>query len=362
MFAIITGLSGELHHLEFGDRIEPSYETDPHLRWVIDDYPNRRDEQWVHAPFDGAEVLAELSTEYKADPKRLAATILALGWFGQTTSARFVHAHQDNPDLGVRRAVIRAVGQIGNMQSIPFVAKKLEENDPDLRKETIIAAGKFGHPNAIPEMTRRADGDPDLLKRVDEARARLEGLHELKKSDDEPDVSKLYRAVLPTDEYEDLCVWACVEPEPLMRILFDRETSDVVRARTARVLGLATAVSATELLCIPVVNPKDARSVRLECAIALGRIGRNVRIPGITDVLLGALSEKDPPLQDEIHHGCRARRRRAGARAAPVTLGRSRGRCARARQARVALPRSEPRRCATVAVVALVEPASRRCP
>jgi len=63
VLAILSGPRGRLIRAEFGDPLGLPEECKALLRWVFEDYPRRRDEQWRCAPPQGSPPAAELLNE-----------------------------------------------------------------------------------------------------------------------------------------------------------------------------------------------------------------------------------------------------------------------------------------------------------
>jgi hypothetical protein len=296
VFAIIAGLIPELSFLEFGDSIEPRPEILPHLRWVVDDYGKRRDEQWRHPALDGSEAIEEIIGEYVGDAERLGACILAIGWYGLPEKSWVVHQFEDHPSLLVRRAVLIAVRQLGSFTSLKLVSRRIEDPNPLIHQPAIVAAGAFGL--RLEQLEQRVD-DPVLGPIAREALARIAAGQKLAKDDA---TLPLVVDVLGSAQYEDFVGWTVWVYTDMTAVLLEKENDMTKRLHAARVLGLGRQPVPIVIECLGgIVNDAaEPLPLRVESAIALGRLGRVAQTPQIYDLLLPALDVPEPELQDEV--------------------------------------------------------------
>jgi len=285
VLAILSGPRGRLIRAEFGDPLGLPEECKALLRWVFEDYPRRRDEQWRCAPPQGSPPAAELLNEV-TDPALVAAALLALGWYGLPENGLELIRFVEHPEALVRRAAVRGLGQIGWVPALPEMEKKLEDPDAQVRDEALVSLAKYGRPETLQRVTAVAPGDPDGAAIVEHATRRTRALSK-------DDIPAFVEVTLKSPHYEDLCVWMPFIWDQLAQIPPDRARSLEVRLRATRLLGLGRARKSARPLIDTLSHPKTPPPLRVACVVALGRFG----LPGTVDFLLPLLEAEEPELQ-----------------------------------------------------------------
>ncbi len=285
MLAILSGPRDRLLRADLGEPLGLPDDRKALLRWVLEDYPRRRDEQWRCAPPEGAPVATDLLHESK-DPALVAGALLALGWYGLPESGPELLRFLDDPDPLVRRAAIRGLGQIGWMPALPDLERKLGDPDTRLRREALIAVGKYGRDETLQRVIAAAPKDPDGIAIVEQATRRT---HALVKDD----IPAFVEALIKGPDFEDLCVWMPFIWQQLSEMPPDQGRSLDVRIRAARLLGLGRARKGARNLLTTLGDPRTPLPLRVQCVIALGRFG----LPGLLDPLVPLLGAEEPELQ-----------------------------------------------------------------
>src|SRR5262249_36868563 len=110
------------------------------------------------------------------------------------------------------------------------------------------------------------------------------------------------RAVLASDQYEDLVSWTPFLHKEILSILRLKAHDVVTRAHAARVLGLGrqNLTRIIEALAEIVRDPNEHLMLRIDSAVALGRLAQVAQTPRIFDELRPALDDPEPRLQDEV--------------------------------------------------------------
>jgi HEAT repeat protein len=284
LLAILTGPRDRPLYAEFGDPIGLPDERKALLRWVLADYPRRRDEQWRCTPPEGTAILQELLHETAAE--HTAAAVLAIGWYGLPESGPDVLQYIDHAVPAVRRAAVRALGQLGWFRAIPEVERKLDDTDAQVRREALIALGKYGRDDALARAIAAAPREADGAAIIQHATSRTRALLA-------EDTRAFVEVVLQSPEYEDLAVWTAFVPEELAQVPPDTRRDLEVRLRATRLLGLAQARQARQMLLALLAKPATPLALRIQCAVALGRL----RVPRTAEALIPLLDVEDPELQ-----------------------------------------------------------------
>ena len=278
------GEHGEAYALEFGVPIDPPRTAEEVLRWVLDNYDDRRDHIWEVELPEAITILSALVREFTADPPRLRAAALALGWLGKPRGNEVVEPLLDYPADDVKLAAIRSCGQMGVFATIPRIRGFLDSPDPRFRREAIIALGKYAKPEAIEDMERAAAGDPELLRLASEAKRRTVVsaavlAHRVA-------MSRAAEMVLATDEYEDILAFIGFVWEYLAEIAADPAGDVVLRTRAVRLLGLGRIGKARNIARKIIVEAGD-RDLKLAAVIAVGRMKGISSIGPLSEILDG---------------------------------------------------------------------------
>ena len=285
MLAILTGPRDRFLRAEFGEPLGLPEECKALLRWVIEDYPRRRDEQWRCAPPAGSPAASELLGEL-TDPALVAAALLALGWYGLPESGPQLAAYLDHPEPLVRRAALRGLGEIGWIPALPDVQRHLDDPDPQLRREALLALARYGREETLKRVVAAASREPDGPAIVERATRRTRALAK-------DDIPGFAEAVLDSPDADDLCVWTPFIWEQLAQVPPDPRRKLELRIRAARLLGLGRARKSARALIDTIGDPLAPLPLRVEGVTALGRFG----LPGTVDYLVPLLGAEEPELQ-----------------------------------------------------------------
>ena len=249
----------------------PRKGTEELLEWILADYDNRRDHQWRIRPSTGVAVLSRWLQANPVDPDRLVSLLRALGWYAQATATLLAAERLAHEDERVREAAVRAVGQMGVFAVADLVEPLLRDPTPRVRRAAVSALGKIGGADRLPQLTAAA-ADPALQSAVNEAR-------ELIAAGEQDDPAHFVKAMIDTAEWEDLTAAAVLCWEDLLSILTDVARPPEIRARAARLLGLARVAGARRALADHLVRVDEATVVRIEAALALGRLQSTSAVP-----------------------------------------------------------------------------------
>jgi HEAT repeat protein len=285
VLAILQLTSRRVVALDFGEPVGPRPGTEELLEWIVADYDNRRDHQWRIRPSAGVAVLSRWLQANPVDPNRLVSLLRALGWYGQAAATLLAAERLAHEDERVREAAVRAMGQMGVFAVADLVEPLLRDLAPRVRRAAVSALGKIGGADRLPPLTAAA-ADPALQSAVGEARALIA-------AGEQDDPGHFVKAMIETAEWEDLTVVAVLCWEDLLSILKDVERSPEIRARAARLLGLARVAGARRALADFLVMVDEATIVRIEAALALGRLQSTSAIP----TLIRWLDSDDQKLQ-----------------------------------------------------------------
>jgi HEAT repeat protein len=103
----------------------------------------------------------------------------------------------------------------------------------------------------------------------------------------------MVEAVIRSPEYEDLCVWMPFIWSQLAEMPPDPRRELPIRVRAAHLLGLGQARKSGRMLLALLTEAKTPRPLRIECAIALARLG----LPKAAEGLIPLLDVEDSELQ-----------------------------------------------------------------
>jgi len=287
MLAILELKTGNLAYFEFGDPLDPKRDAEAHLRWVLADYANRRDEQWRLSPPLGDPVLVRLLEGAGNQPEKLLPLIRALGWYGIPESSMLVSKCLSHPSAEVKLAVIKSLGQMGFYDSMGQIWPFLDHSERTFRRVALIALGKFGKKEVLPKLEATAKSDASMQPLFAQAERRIEAVAS-------GVLAAVVEAVIGTDEYDDLLVFIVFAWESVAVILSDRKRTNLVRRRAARLLGLGRVRKATRALVTILNDATETVELQVEIAIALGRLEAWKAI----DVLIMRLDSIEPSLQE----------------------------------------------------------------
>ena len=292
MFAILLLPERRTAYLDFGEPFSFALaDPEAHLRWVLASYDARRDEQWVLTPPQGAPIVARLLAEAAAAGKAADElnALRALGWYGLPEYVSLVIPYATDPRELVRRAAVHALGQLVHYDTIPILQTRLASDpSPDVQREALAALGKMGKLELLPEIERAGARGPDFALVAEEARQRT--IVTAKR-----DLEALALHLVPSRDYEDLCVFMTWVDRVVEALLADPARPLEVRLHAARLLGLARQRRAFNRIGQVLARPTEPTPLRMECAIALGRLEH----PRSVDALVEALD--DPSLDDGLH-------------------------------------------------------------
>ena len=193
-----------------------------------------------------------------------------------------VGQHIRDRDIQVRLAAIRSLGQMAKFVSIPLIEPYLESSGRRERREAIIALGKFAKPELIPRIEAVAGSDPELVKLVSEAKARIAATLEGLKTEN---YRALVDALIETDEYEDLLAYILVVWRPLQETFVDNARSPRSRERAARLLGAARVRKAGPHMRKILADPNQPLAFRLRAAYGIGMTRTRSGIHQLTELL-----------------------------------------------------------------------------
>jgi len=273
MIAFLSLWGTTFGSLTFGAPEAPEMSAEERVRWILADYPTRRDALWDITDLDAIlRVIRGELTAGGAPAGRVLPAAQMLGQIGWPLEVPALQAHIHHPDPAVRRAVIRSLGQTGEPSSIPLIVPFLADSDRTLRREAIIALGKFGEPGLIPQIRAAAGADPELVRLVEQARRRIEATREASPQ-------TLVDALIETDEYEDLMAQYPAVRGVLEKMVADRRGSDRGRQHATRLLSLRRQRTAGPFFRLRLLPGNDVRDVRLEAIRGLGRTRYRSSVP-----------------------------------------------------------------------------------
>lgn len=281
MFAFARTAAGELACFEFGELLDP---LDPHVpleqkvRWIMEDYENRRDGLLLLSISQSVAFLTQLLREAGGDPARLIPLIRALGFLRSANGADALAPYLDHPSVQVRAETIASIGNIGSLELMPRLEPFLDSPDRQLRRAAIVALGRSLDRAMFARLEAAAGDDAELRAIVAQNRRRLDAVTA-------GDMRAYTEAVIETDEYEDLIRLVEVTWEYVRDILADPARNVVVRARAARLLGLTRRSPCGPQFVRVLADGSEAREVRLQAAIAAGRCRTKDAVPFLARVL-----------------------------------------------------------------------------
>ena len=273
MLAILHLTSRRVLALDFGEPVGPRSGSEELLEWVLADYDSRRDHQWRIQPSAGVAMLSRWLRANPGDPARLVPLLRALGWYGQAAATVLATERLAHEDERVREAAVRAVGQMGVFAVADLVEPLLRDPAARVRRAAVSALGKIGGADRLPQLAVAAT-DPALQGDVAEARRLIA-------AGEQDDPAQFVKAMIDTSAWEDLTAAALLCWEDLLSILKEVERPPEVRARAARLLGLARVAGARRTLADYLVQVDEATVVRIEAALALGRLQSTSAIPAL---------------------------------------------------------------------------------
>ncbi|MFZ5891688.1 MAG: HEAT repeat domain-containing protein [Myxococcota bacterium] len=289
----IINLPGRrLFRFALGEPPEPAFEMEAHLRWVLADYPARRDEQWRVPLQNGGVVLTKIYYQAKSEgPDQIITPILAaFGFWGMLVKYARHFARESLPGADEARtiAALLSLGPFTTQDSIPVLEQYLSDPSAAVRRASLVSFAKLARAEDFPRLEGAAQGDPDLEAIVRVGRRRMEFV-------DAKDMQGFMRETLGhADFYEDLAGLANLMPADLAGLFINEgELDPVSRARCARVLGLArTRVRRAMHVALEIaLAPTRESYLRRECILFLGR----TRAP-LAEDMLPLLAEPDPEI------------------------------------------------------------------
>ena len=264
LLALICLTNGECVHLEFGRPLDPPLSRPERMRRILADYFHYRDDLWTLGS-DAIRTESRRALESGAGQfSEVIPAAKALGSLGRPFEVKLVQGLLRNPSAEVQLAAIQSLGQTGDPTSIPLIRPFLSRPDRTFRREAIVAFGKFADPSLLSEMEAAAGRDREYLQLVENGRRRIAAIQA-------QDPRALIRALIETDEYEDLMASFIDVRDPLGELLMDRRNSPLSRSRALRLLGLAAARKPAPLMTSILQNPDEPLEVRVQAAFALGR-------------------------------------------------------------------------------------------
>lgn len=285
MLALLSGPRARLLYAEFGDVLGPPENPHALIRWVVSDYPRRRDDQWrCPAPL-GTSILRGLLAGPNP-PDVTAACLLALGWYGMSGSAPDLIRFLDDPGPDIRRAALQGLGSLGRTQAVPEIQHKLGDPERRVAREAMIALAKDGRPEALSAAAAAASREPDSATLLAHGARRARALAA-------DDIPAFVDATMESPWYEDLCAWMSFIWQQVAGKLAHRGQPLELRIRAARLFGLGGPGRSARLLLSVVTDPGAPIPLRAPCALALSRLG----LPGTADALLPLLDAAEPELQ-----------------------------------------------------------------
>ncbi len=288
MLAIAKTETDRLVAFEFDQPLDPARDLVSHLRWVVEDYDQRRDDQWRATPPDGTSVLLRLLKE-PGPPKRTQALLRAIGWYGYGPgdATQPVLEYLDDEDIETRRCAIGALGRLGDYETIDRLTPFLSEDE--LRSAAAYALCKFGKAEVLPELEAAAAADPALSDYVVEAKRRIDAI-------EADDAEAFVEAILEGDQYEDAVVFLVAYRSVAFDMLLDTDRDLILRWRAARVLGFAPSPRCSSVLIQALAEPELPYKLALQIVESMG----NIRTPRAVDPLVDLLSKADLELQRAI--------------------------------------------------------------
>lgn len=265
--------------LRFGLENAPELERDPErqLRWVLESYQTRRDEQWRVPPLTAGLILTRFYYEAvgSGSTGALAPILLAFGFYGSVVSyGRRVAAEQlASPNVTVAAAAAQALGSFDDPAQIAALEPLLGAADPALKRQAFLSIARLARPSDMPRLQAAAAGDPEREAVVDVTRRRQAALAA-------KDIPEYLRATLSHAAfYEDLVGNAKFAVKDLATLFVrDGALDDAARARCVRVLSLARLpASSVASSCLRLgLDDQTPRFLRLECIRYLGRVRARV--------------------------------------------------------------------------------------
>ncbi len=274
----IINLPGiRLYRFGLGEPPEQDREIEPHLRWVLDDYGARRDEQWRVPQQSAGVVLTKLYYEEKAQgsTSKLPAILSAFGFYGGLVAYARHFAWEDivSKDTFLARTAASVLGSFTKEDSIPVLTPHLNSADDGLRRMSYLSLAKLARPVDLPLLEAGAQADPALLPILEVARARLAAAQA-------QDALAFLRATLSHEAfYEDITGLAAFLLDDLTALFVSEGALDPAsRARCIRVLGLARrgGVVRAEAALTLAQDVSRERELRVQCIVYLGRVQAQV--------------------------------------------------------------------------------------
>jgi HEAT repeat protein len=285
LFAVFPYDRDRLARCDFGLPLEPPFDPERHLRWVLADFDARRDEQWRVQPPVGPITLLKILYEEKKNPRsRLIVPLLrAFGFYG--TSADFAryeaHEYLRSDDPEVRLAAARAIGSFAGIDSVPVLKEHVGGADGALLRELAVALGKAGTLDDVEELEPLARGDAHIAGATSLARERFTAL-------DQKQRKRFALVSIRSDDVcDDLVSLAPFLQEELLELLDDPTSGVAERCRIARVLGLARPQS-RRLGKVGAALLRDAETphpLTLALITMLGRIRSTLAVPTLCQLL-----------------------------------------------------------------------------
>ena len=271
----LPGLS--LFRFALGSAPEADFEAEAHLRWVLESYQARRDEQWRVPPATGGILLTRFYYEAvgSGSSSALAPILLAFGFYGTLVNyARHVASEQlGSPSSPVAAAAARALGSFDDPSQIAALAVGLGSADAAVNRQCFSSIARLARPSDMPLLEAAAAGNPERESMLEVTRRRQGATAS-------GDVTEYLRATLSHAAfYEDLVGTAKFALKELTALFVaDGALDEASRARCVRVLGLArlrsSGVASSALRFA--LDDQTPRFFRLECVRYLGRVQARV--------------------------------------------------------------------------------------
>ncbi len=268
---------GSLAAFEFGALLDPARDAEALLRWVVEDYDARRDEQWRVVPPIGEPILAKLLVEAKTDEER-SPLIRALGFYAMPDVGPTLvgpYAGADKP-RELRLAAIRALGSMAFHDSAAALWPALDDANEDVAAEAITALGKMGVSDVLPHLERAGQRSPRLSAVAVAARRRTEAALSR-------DRERLVDEIIASRDYEDLGVLMPFVWQHVAIVMVNPERGEAARIRAVRLLGLTRTRNAGSA-AVTVLNDPSL-PLRVEVVRALGRMRYRQATPTLVRML-----------------------------------------------------------------------------
>jgi HEAT repeat protein len=285
-FAILNLPGRRLYRLGLGAPPEIPLASEPHLRWVLDRYGERRDQQWRVPTDEGGILLMKMYYEECADPAAsplLTPILWAFGFYGPAVvSARHLaRERMADPSAERQAAAIWALGSFGVAESAEAVWPFLGVEPPFLRRAAVIALAKLADAEGFAVLDGHARGDLELEEIVAVGRARRAAL-------DRKDLPGLIRASLAHEVFsDDLTGMLSFIVRELADLFLADDLTAIERRRAARIFGLGrlSPKRASRAARDIALEPAQPVELRVECIRMLGRVRAGSAAPALIELL-----------------------------------------------------------------------------